>query len=218
MFYFGRHVYALKYLLFQDFSHPGLKSRLEQNFRWNILEFFNLDKYIGGLKEGEETKLYREVYEVFVTKVKAKLRGLQWGSVHNDLNGENILVSKPPYVVTGVFDFGDAVESLLISELSNSMAFFMEGERGIEFSGHILAGYQSSFSLPKLERELLYYFVAVRLGQLALYSQCSLVEQPNDESVQACMNKYLSTLRSFWGRSKDEVEKIWQKCELNCFN
>lgn len=177
------------------------------------MEILNLENYIGSLTDESQIQLFRQVNEAFASEVKPKLGNLRRGAVHNDLNGENILVSKPPYTVTGVFDFGDLTESVLISELSNAMAFFMKGDRGIEFSGYLLAGYQSVFPLPKQERDLLYYFVAARLTQLALYSQCNVNEQPTDKSLLACFNKYMSIIRSFWSHSKEDVEKIWQTCE-----
>ncbi|XP_031566391.1 hydroxylysine kinase-like [Actinia tenebrosa] len=212
MFTIGKLVGALS-LQFKDFSHPGLKSRSEQNFRWDVLEIMNLEKYMVSLTDEYQIHLFREVQESFVSKVKPKLGEFRRGAVHNDLSGENLLVSKPPYTVTGVVDFGDTMESVLISELSNAMAFFMKGDRGIEFSGYILAGYQSVFPLSRHELELLYYFVAARLTQIALHSQCNVIKQPDDKSMQACLNKYFSTIRSFWSRSKEDVEKIWHVCE-----
>ncbi|KAK3736049.1 hypothetical protein QZH41_012223 [Actinostola sp. cb2023] len=196
-----------------DFTHAGLKSRTSNNFKWDILEFLNFDKYIGCFEEGEESRLMRNVHAAFVTNVKPHLQEFRFGTVHNDLNGENILVTSPPYVVSGVFDFGDMVESVIISDLVNSMVYFMEGDRGMEFSGVLMAGYQSTFPLPAQERKLLYYFVTARLCQLVMYCQSNLQDDPNHIEVQTSFKKYYGILRRVWRQTKDEVERIWSESE-----
>ncbi|KXJ29665.1 hydroxylysine kinase [Exaiptasia diaphana] len=198
----------------KEFSHEGIKLRTSLGFKWNILEFLDIEKYINSCNDIEEIRLIREVHAAFMTKVKPQLGLFRSGTIHNDLNGQNILVSNSPYRLTGIIDFGDMVTSLLISELSNSMAFFMEGDCGVEFSGYLLAGYNSVFPLPDEERELLYYFVAARLCQLIMYSNSNLDQGTTEENVQACLQKYNRILVDFWGRKKHEVEEIWRLAEI----
>lgn len=190
--------------------------RTSQQFKWDILEFFNIEKYIKVYNEhDEESKLIRHVHQLFVTKVKPHLATLRTGTVHNDINGENILITHPPYMVTGLLDFGDLVTSVLISELSNCMTFFMKGVQGMEFSGYILAGYQSTFPLPSNERRLLYYFILARLSQLVMYSKENLLQDPDEVDIQNCLKKYYGILKDFVARTEEEVEEIWQKAEVS---
>jgi len=189
--------------------------RTSQQFKWNILEFLDIEKYITVFnKHDEESKLIRQVHQLFVAKVKPHIETLRTGTVHDDVNGQNILITHPPYKITGLLDFGDLVNSVLISEISNCMTFFMKGARGVEFSGYILAGYQSIFPLPDNERKLLYYFILARLSQLIMYLKAGLLQDPDDVNIQNTLGKYYGIMKDFWGKTKEEVEEIWKNAEL----
>ena len=179
--------------------------------------FLSLESYITSV-EGEENKhLVREVLDTFSTHVAPKVPFLRRGTIHNDVNKENLLVDKSSdrFKISGLVDFGDMRHSCLVFELANSIAAFINADNVLLVSGYLLAGYQAVFPLPGLEFDLLYDAVSARLCQVFLITSNHEKECLNNEYLSKLLTDYLGKFKAWLSNSKDDVVAFWRKVEFD---
>lgn len=179
--------------------------------------FLSLESYVTSV-EGEENKdLVREVLETYATHVAPKVSLLRRGTIHNDVNKENLLIdtSSDEFKISGLVDFGDIRHSCLLFELANNIAAFINEDDVLVASGYLLAGYQAVFPLPGLEFDLLYDVVSARLCQVFLITSNHEKECSNNEYLRKLLMDYFGKLKTWLSNCKDDVVAFWRKVEFD---
>jgi ethanolamine-phosphate phospho-lyase len=83
------------------------------------------------------------------------------GIIHNDFNAENILIKENK--ISGVIDFGDAIETFLIGDLAIPIAHIcFQQEKPLELARVIVAAYNKEIPLTVPEKEVLFLLVKLR--------------------------------------------------------
>lgn len=101
---------------------------------------------------------------------------------HNDLHGDNVLISTAPFAVTGVLDFGDMTRTPRVADLAVA-ASYARGCVGDErapwdAARAYVSGYESVQPLTDLERTLLPELVLLRVAQRALLNSAIAAANP----------------------------------------
>ncbi|XP_020605362.1 hydroxylysine kinase-like [Orbicella faveolata] len=180
-------------------------------------KFLSLESYVTSV-EGEENKdLVREALDTFATQVAPKLSLLRRGTIHNDVNKDNLLIemSSDKFKISGLVDFGDIRHSCLLFELANSIAAFINEEDVLLVSGYLLAGYQAVYPLPGLEFDLLYDVVSARLCQVFLITSNHEKECLNNDYLRKLLTDYLGKFKAWLSNSKADAVAFWRKVEFD---
>jgi 4-aminobutyrate aminotransferase-like enzyme/Ser/Thr protein kinase RdoA (MazF antagonist) len=83
--------------------------------------------------------------------------------VHNDLNDENVLVRDG--VLSGVIDFGDAIETVRVAELAIACTYAMfDQDDPVGVATEVISGYRSVASLEDAEAEIFLDLILARLA------------------------------------------------------
>jgi len=89
--------------------------------------------------------------------------------VHNDLNDENILVGDG--VISGVIDFGDAIETVRVAELAIACTYAMfDQDDPVAVAGEVVSGYRSVAPLEDAEADVLLDLILARLATSVVVS------------------------------------------------
>ena len=148
------------------------------------------------------------------------------GLIHGDITISNIIVSpntnsdQSPQL-QGIIDFGDALYTHLIYEISAALASIMECQcsmEPIEAAGHFLAGYQSIFPLDDTEKQVLYVCVLSRMAQVELTCVHDINTRPKNGHIEEELHKMQKLMDKISGLSKDDVERTWRDIALKYQN
>jgi 4-aminobutyrate aminotransferase-like enzyme len=83
--------------------------------------------------------------------------------VHNDLNDENLLVGDE--VISGVIDFGDAIETVRVAELAIACTYAMlDQDDPVAVASEVVSGYRSVAPLKDAEADALLDLILARLA------------------------------------------------------
>lgn len=104
---------------------------------------------------------------------------------HNDLHGDNVLVSRDPFTVTGVLDFGDMTRTPRVADLAIAASY----ARGRATPTHdpwaaahaYVAGYEAEQPLTDDEHALLPELVLLRLAQRGILNSAIAAANPAAE-------------------------------------
>lgn len=136
---------------------------------WNLLA---LDDYAPHLEAIDSNELRAEVertIERVRERVMPALHGLSAPLAHNDLHGDNVLVTTAPFTITGVLDFGDMCRTPRVADLAVA-ASYARGRVGAiaepwAAARAYVAGYEEEQPLTPDEHALLPELVLLRLAQ-----------------------------------------------------
>lgn len=151
----------------QDFDHP----RADRLLLWDLKHFHRMRPLLDYVDEQHKRSLAEDIFDRFDAKVAPLLDTLTSQVVHGDFSPFNILVDPDsPDYVTGIIDFGDAVRTPVIFDLSVTMANLLGRDPSSpwEHALHVMDGYQSIHPLPDQELEALFISAQARLLLRAL--------------------------------------------------
>ncbi|UYN83345.1 MAG: phosphotransferase [Microcella sp.] len=160
-------------------SRPALQG---SDTAWNLAR---LDLYAAQLSAISTPSLRDEVARVIdraSDAVLPRLAALPALLAHNDLHGDNVLVSTEPFGVTGVLDFGDMTRTPRVADLAIAASYArgcVSDERAPWDAAQAYAsGYESVQPLTAVERTLLPELVLLRVAQRALLNSAIAAANP----------------------------------------
>ncbi len=144
----------------QSFAHIGAHTDLD----WDIRRAGQSRGRLHHITDAEDRRLVEGFLDRFDKIVAPRLKRLRVSVIHNDANDYNLLVDATGNAVTGVIDFGDAMQSVLIGELAIGCAYaILDTDDPIGAAGRIAAAYHRHHPLQEAELDLLFDLIALRL-------------------------------------------------------
>lgn len=150
---------------------------------WNLTRFelyapHAVDLAAGPLRDDVDRVLDRAQREVL-----PRLDALPAVLAHNDLHGDNVLVSADPFTVTGVLDFGDMTRTPRVADLAVAASYARgrapsTAEPWAAAQAY-LAGYEAEQPLTDDERSLLPELVLLRLAQRGILNSAIAAANPS---------------------------------------
>ena len=108
------------------------------------------------------------IVEWFRREVSPRLEHLATGVVHQDLNDFNMIVRLGEdlrWHLSGVLDFGDALDTVCVAEIAIAVAYAMLGEaRPVEVAAQVVAGFHAQRPLSEEEVACILPMAAARLA------------------------------------------------------
>ena len=98
----------------RSFEHPQAGREL----LWDLQHADKMWPLLDELDGLPHRELLTSCLERFEADVRPRLSSLRTQPVHNDFNGDNVLVADDATTVTGVIDFGDMVVTHVVSDLA----------------------------------------------------------------------------------------------------
>lgn len=183
-----------------DFEHPFS----ERKFDWDNAQALWVKNYLHlfSSDEKETVSYFLSQFENF----QDQYQKLRKSIVHNDTNDNNVLVSEDLVnpKVTAIIDYGDAVKTQIINDLSITCAYaIMETEDPLEASLAIVKGYHSSFKLEEKELEFLYILIGIRLVISVTKSAINKIENPENKYLLISEKPAWNLLKKWKSVSKD---------------
>jgi 4-aminobutyrate aminotransferase-like enzyme/Ser/Thr protein kinase RdoA (MazF antagonist) len=165
----------------EDFDHPQAHRVLE----WDNAQVTWVYDYLH-LFEGRERVLMEHFHALIKARLP-KLLSLRKSVVHNDVNDNNIVVSKDlkePKVLA-LIDYGDAIYTPIINDLGVAGMYLpMYQPDALGAILPFVKGYHESFALEEEELELLYSSIAMRLVISITKTKINKEKEPENEYQQ----------------------------------
>lgn len=161
-----------------DYRHPAAGHFLQ----WDIRHAAGLRPLLAHIEDPGRRELATFFLDRFDTWVAPVLPGLRRQVVHNDLNPYNVLVAEEDHDrVTGIFDFGDLVETALVNDVAVAASYQIAPE-GDPLDGVVefVHAYCGVRSLERIEAELLFDLVAARLLTTVAITNWRAVRYPEN--------------------------------------
>ncbi len=165
-------------LALADFRHPAAGHFLQ----WDIANTSRLRPLLAAIEEEERRELATFFLDRFDAEVAPMLPRLRRQIVHNDLNPYNVLVAADDHDrVTGIFDFGDMVETALVNDVAVAASYQVPAT-GDPLDGVVtFAGaYARVRPLERIEAELLFDLTAARLLTTVAITNWRAVRYPEN--------------------------------------
>lgn len=162
-----------------DSSDPKLTGTVTP---WNLTQ---VDAYAPLAADLTGDELHLEIVRVLdraPRDVLPRLLDLPLVLAHNDLHGDNVLVSSEPFAVTGVLDFGDMTRTPRVADLAVAASYARgrvstTGEPWDAAHAYV-GGYESEQPLCAVERALLPELVLLRLAQRGILNSAIAAANP----------------------------------------
>ncbi|MGV0806586.1 phosphotransferase [Mycolicibacterium setense] len=137
-----------------DFDHPEATRRLI----WDLKNFAHMRPLLEFVTDRDDLTMATWVFDQFDMHVAPRIGDLETQTIHGDFSPFNVVVdSSSPEFVTGVIDFGDAVRSPVVFELSVAVAnqIGVDQRRPWNSALDIVAGYRTVRPLADGDARLL---------------------------------------------------------------
>jgi Ser/Thr protein kinase RdoA (MazF antagonist) len=149
---------------------------------WNLLAIDDYSPHLGAIADDELRDEARRTIERVRERVMPALVRLPTPLAHNDLHGDNVLVSTAPFAITGVLDFGDMCRTPRVADLAVA-ASYARGRVGVTdepwaAARAYVAGYEAEQPLTANEHALLPELVLLRLAQRGILNSAIAAANP----------------------------------------
>jgi 4-aminobutyrate aminotransferase-like enzyme/Ser/Thr protein kinase RdoA (MazF antagonist) len=122
------------------------------------------------IDDGRRRTLASQVFDLFEHDVLPTLPALRAQVIHNDMTLENVLFDDDGRV-TGVVDFGDAVHTALVCDLSSALAsLLLRRPDPVAAAAAVVNGYRARARLEAAEIEMIPDLLAARLAMSAAWA------------------------------------------------
>ncbi|GAX27503.1 hypothetical protein FisN_23Hh029 [Fistulifera solaris] len=153
---------------------------------WNLRHVLDIHPFVIQYLPTADDKQARilSILDVFSAQLPDFQQTLPVGVCHNDLNDANILCDEQCRV-TGVIDYGDAVETWRAADVAICMAYAMlssygKSQRGFSAAAAVLRGYHSVTQLSEAERRAIPLLIACRLATSVTLGFYSYQQNPEN--------------------------------------
>jgi len=164
-------------LALQDFDHP----RADRMLLWDLKHFHRMRPLLEYVQDPKKTALAVDIFDRFDAAVVPLQDSLTTQVIHGDFSPFNVLVDPDASgYVTGIIDFGDAVRSAVIFDISVAAANHLgaDPEAPWRQALKIIDGYRTVRPLPIQESEALAAAAPARLLLRALITQWRAIQRP----------------------------------------
>lgn len=131
---------------------------------WDLRRATSLRPLVDLAQSTSKRRLLNSVLDEADSIVNPRMSSLRQQVIHADYNGKNVLVNpQNPSQVAGIIDFGDAVRTALVAEISFAICRY-----SLEDAARMLGAYHSINPLSRTEIETIYHIVCTRLCMASL--------------------------------------------------
>jgi len=164
----------------QGFKNP----KAHREFEWDIAQAEWTYEHINLFSENQQkiAKHFQNQYKC----IQDEYQLLRKGVVHNDVNDNNIIVTKDLInpQVKAIIDYGDVIYTTVINDLAITIAYAIMNKPDVLSAAlPIVKGYNNQFPIQDKELKFLYTLIAMRLIISISKSAINKQNEPN--------NKYL---------------------------
>lgn len=161
----------------------------------------------------------RSLIDRFLLQYKARitplLKKLPISLIHNDANGENLLLSasgNESLRLTGIIDFGDMIYTYTAAELAITCAYLeLEKKNPLKSISSVIAGYNAVRPLKEFEIEVLFPLIYLRKCMSLTMSAISEIEDPHNKHTQISAREIQRSLKQLesinWLRAENKFRK-----------
>jgi hydroxylysine kinase len=162
-------------LALRDFEHPAADWPLI----WDLWQADAVRPMLADLRHLAGYPVLLETMERYRDVVHPALAGLRRQMVHNDLNGDNVLISEDATSVAGVIDFGDAVITQVVNDVASAMCNHIAvDDDPMGPSIDVLRGYHGLLPLDADEIAVLYDLIRLRVTLRIVITEWRAVRFP----------------------------------------
>jgi len=216
----------------KDFHHPVFADR---ECIWYLKDVLKVRDFVSAVDNKAQQEMCNQILDEFETRVRSRLGEFDSGQIHGDYNEQNILVRRKDnsvpagstdgndYIVSGVIDFGDIIESPYVFEIGTTVMYTMLHCTGMdknEVGGHVLAGYEKIRGpLSPLELDVLPVVAAARFVQSLVLGAHYFKQNPENEYVLVtAKGGGWETLTDFWAMPRGELFQLWSRISTSYSN
>lgn len=149
-------------LALDGFAHPCASHELI----WDLQHADRLRALLPAIADIEKRRQLEQRLNLFEVDVAPVLGSVRRQVLHNDFSGDNILVDRlDPDRITGILDFGDAVETAIIIDVAVAAAYQLDFAAGdpLPVLQRVLSGFHAVRALSAEEIAVFYDLVVTRL-------------------------------------------------------
>jgi Ser/Thr protein kinase RdoA (MazF antagonist) len=159
------------------FDHPAA----HRDFQWSAEQGLDVIRaHAGAVRDPERATLLDRWLER-LARLTDRFPTLRHGVIHNDANDHNVLVAEDGDRITGLLDLGDAVWSILVTELAVAAAYAALGAREpLAVVASVRSGFVETLPLTDIEDVVLLDLVALRLATSVALSAHQASLAPDD--------------------------------------
>jgi 4-aminobutyrate aminotransferase-like enzyme/Ser/Thr protein kinase RdoA (MazF antagonist) len=148
----------------EGFAHPAAI----RDLKWDLVRAPWAREYLAHVADPRRRAIVERHLDRFDAEVTPALPGLRRGVIHNDANDWNVVVGGGDLFdrrVTGVLDFGDMVDTLVVCEVAVACAYAMQGKRDpLAAAADVVSGYHETYPLAEAELAVLFPLICARLS------------------------------------------------------
>lgn len=175
-------------------------------FKWDNKQAAWTEKDIPLMQDSLRREKANYFLNLFKEKVLPVQEELPQSIIHNDANDYNTLIDPDKNEVSALIDFGDAIYSYTINELSNAIAYAVMGKADpIRAALPVITGYHEVFPLTETELEVLFPLICTRLLISATCSARNRHEFPDNEYLLISEAPAWDLLDKFYSLSPEYV-------------
>ncbi len=172
------------------FTHPAAHRLSDWDVRHASAA---IRRHLSAIEQPERQKLVENFLARYETAVLPHLSHLRASIIHNDANEYNLIIS--PADEVSLIDFGDLVHTITIAELAVAAAYIMLNKPDpLAAVAHLVGGYHAVHPLTKLEQELLYYLIPIRLCVSVVMSAHLQKREPENRYISISAKPAWETL------------------------
>ena len=178
---------------------------------WDIKQADRLAELSGEIIDDRHRALAEVAFEAFTRLAAPQLPGLRAQVIHNDISFHNVLVDPTqPWMIAGVYDFGDAIYAPLIQDLAVAAAEIPAGRKGpLALSARLVAGFHAITPLEPLEFDLLPVLAASRLAMCLTIEAWKPFDDQRDH-YDGSENSNAEMLESIQATGYEEVAHLYR--------
>lgn len=196
-------------LAMAGFSHP----HEAREIAWDVQHLPKLGFLLDGVVDPDHRAMLAEGMARF-RQIEGKLRTCRRQILHNDFNRSNVVADRgAPDFITGVIDFGDALRTYIVIDVSTALLAYLEPEGGpamFERGRPLLAGYLSVADLTPDELEVLPHLIMARVIARALITTWRARQFPDNEPyIMRNTHQGWTQLRQFLSLPLDEISRTY---------
>jgi 4-aminobutyrate aminotransferase-like enzyme/Ser/Thr protein kinase RdoA (MazF antagonist) len=147
-----------------DFSHASA----QRDLKWDLARAGWIRDYLRYIGDASKRAFVEKFLTLYETEVVPALPRLRRGVIYGDANDHNVLVSAPwpqPRKISGVIDFGDMHQSIVVAEPAVAAAYVILGQKDpLQLATALVRGYHRAHALEETEIAALFPLMAMRLA------------------------------------------------------
>ena len=167
----------------RDFAHPAAR----RDLKWDLSRAGWIREQLHCIDSPTKRALVEQFLQLYEAEIVPALPRFRRAIIYGDANDYNVLVSDPwpaPGKISGVIDFGDLHEGIVVAEPAVAAAYGILGKaEPLADAAAIVGGYHQAFALEEAELAVLYALIGMRLAVSVTNSAHRKSLKPGDPYV-----------------------------------